>query len=74
MFPFEETPTKRSRRTFYPSFKLEVFNTLKNQGLSVSQLAKDMNLTASTMRRWVKYGFRSYPSQIDGRQLLGSLR
>ena len=45
---------KRSRRTFDPSFKLEVVNTIKNQGLSVSQVAKDMNLTESTVRRWVQ--------------------
>ena len=54
MSPFEETPIKRSRRTFDPSFKLEVVNTIKNQGLSVSQVAKDMNLTESTVRRWVQ--------------------
>ncbi len=54
MSPFEETPTKRSRSTFDPSFKLEVVNTIKNQGFSVSQLAKDMNLTESTVRRWVQ--------------------
>ena len=45
---------KRSRRTFDPSFKLEVVNTIKNQGLSVSQVAKDMNLTESIVLRWVQ--------------------
>ncbi|MCE1185899.1 MAG: transposase [Rhodocyclales bacterium] len=42
---------KCSCRAFDPSFKLEVVNTIKNQGLSVSQVAKDMNLTESTVRR-----------------------
>ncbi len=45
---------KPKRRTFDPSFKLEIVNTIKNQGLSVSQVAKDMNLTESTVRRWVQ--------------------
>ncbi len=64
MSPFEETPMKRKRRTFDPSFKLEIVNTIKNQGLSVSQVAKDMNLTESTVRRWV---------QQVGEELVGSI-
>lgn len=31
MSSFEETPTKRNRRTFDQSFKLEVVNTIKNR-------------------------------------------
>ena len=45
---------KRSRRTFDPCFKIKVVNTIKNQGLSVSQVAKDMNLTESTVWSWVQ--------------------
>ena len=85
MSPFEETPTKRSRRTFDPSFKLEVVNTINNQGLSVSQVAKDMNLTESTVRRWVQQvdeelagrpgkGLPLTPDQQRIRQLEAQLR
>ncbi len=76
---------KRSRRTFDPSFKLEVVNTIKNQGLSVSQVAKDMNLTESTVRRWVQQvdeelagrpgkGLPLTPDQQRIRQLEAQLR
>ncbi|WP_374489807.1 transposase [Zoogloea sp.] len=76
---------KRSRRTFDPSFKLEVVNTLKNQGLSVSQVAKNMNLTESTVRRWVQQvdeklagrpgkGLPLTPDQQRIRQIEGQLR
>jgi transposase len=54
MPPFEETPTKRKRRTFEPSFTLEIVNTIKNQGLSVSKVAKGIHLTESTVLRWVQ--------------------
>lgn len=45
---------KRSRRTFEPSFKLQVVNAVKEQGLSVSQVARNMDLTESTVRRWLE--------------------
>lgn len=42
------------RRDFKPEFKLQVARMVADQGLSVTQVCKDMNLTDSAVRRWVK--------------------
>lgn len=44
----------RKRRDFEPAFKLEVARMVADQGLSVSQVCKDMDLAESVVRRWVK--------------------
>ena len=45
--------TKKSRRIFDTSFKLQVAQMVKTQGLSISQVCKDMKLGESAVRRWV---------------------
>lgn len=42
------------RRVFDASFKLEVVKMVKAQGLSVSQVCRDMNIGATAVRRWLK--------------------
>lgn len=42
------------RRSFDASFKLQVVQMVKGQGLSVTQVCKDMKLGESAVRRWVK--------------------
>ena len=44
----------RTRRDFKPEFKLQVARIFLDQGLSVSQVCKDMDLTESSVRQWVK--------------------
>ena len=44
----------RTRRGFKPEFKLQVARMVLDQGLSVSQVCKDMDLTESSVRQWVK--------------------
>jgi transposase len=44
----------RTRRDFKPEFKLQVARMVLDQGLSVSQVCKDMDLTESSVRQWVK--------------------
>ncbi len=44
---------KVSRRTFDESFKLQVVQMVKTQGLSVAQVCKDMNLGSTAVRRWL---------------------
>ena len=44
---------QKSRRTFDTSFKLQVAQMVKIQGLSISQVSKDMKLGESAVRRWV---------------------
>ncbi|MDD1830273.1 transposase, partial [Photobacterium sp. ZSDE20] len=46
--------TKRSRRTFSPEFKLEAAQLVIDQGYSVAEAAKAMNVGKSTMDKWVR--------------------
>lgn len=39
------------RRTFDDSFKLEVVKMIKDQGLSVSQVCRDLNIGDTAVRR-----------------------
>ena len=41
------------RRSFDASFKLQVVQMVKRQGLSVGQVCKDMKLGESAVRRWL---------------------
>ena len=43
----------KSRRVFDTSFKLQVVQMVKAQGLSIAQICKDMKLGQSAVRRWV---------------------
>lgn len=43
----------RKRRTFDSTFKLQVVQMIKEQGLSVRQVCRDMDLGETTVRRWV---------------------
>lgn len=44
---------KVSRRTFDESFKLQVVQMVKTQGLTVPQVCKDMKLGSTAVRRWL---------------------
>ena len=50
------------RRAFDPAFKLQVARMVREQGLSVSQVCKDLNLVDSAVRRWVD----QYDAEIAG--------
>ena len=43
----------KSRRVFDTDFKLQVVQMVKTQGLSISQVCKDMKLGESAVRRWL---------------------
>ncbi|GGX87827.1 transposase [Vogesella alkaliphila] len=43
----------RTRRSFDASFKLQVVKMIKEQGLSVSQVCRDMELGETAVRRWL---------------------
>ena len=43
----------KNRRIFDPSFKLQVVQMIKTQGLSIGQVCKDMSLGATAVRRWL---------------------
>ena len=44
---------QKSRRTFDTNFKLQVAQMVKVQGLSISQVSKDMKLGESAARAWL---------------------
>jgi transposase len=58
VFPAEDeksmTEKKRARRAFDAAFKLQVVRMVRDQGLSVGQVCRDMNLTDSGVRRWLE--------------------
>lgn len=45
---------KKQNRKFDDSFKLEVAKMVKDQGVSVSQICRDMNVGDTAVRRWVQ--------------------
>ena len=46
--------TKRTRRTFSPEFKFEAAQLVVDQGYSVVDAAKAMNVSKSAMDKWVR--------------------
>ena len=49
----QDVKNQKSRRSFDASFKLQVVQMIKTQGLSVGQVCKDMGLVESVVRRWL---------------------
>jgi transposase len=52
--PIEEFSMTEKRKVFDDSFKLEVVKMIKDQGLSVSQVCRDLNIGDTAVRRWVQ--------------------
>ncbi len=53
--------TKSKRRVFDASFKLQVVEMIRTQGLSIAQVCRDMKLGETAVRRWL--------AQVDAEQL-----
>ena len=51
-------------RTFDPSFKLEVVKMVKDQGMSVPRVCRDLGIGPTAVRRWIQ--------QYDDEQAGGS--
>jgi transposase len=51
----------KDRRTFDTSFKLRIVQMIKEQGMNVAQVCRDMKLGETAVRRWV--------AQFDAEQL-----
>ena len=45
---------KRKRRRFTDEYKAEAVRLVREGGLTVTQAAKDLDLTESSLRNWVK--------------------
>ena len=53
--------TKSKRRVFDASFKLQVVELIRVQGLGIGQVCTDMKLGETAVRRWL--------AQVDAKQL-----
>jgi len=56
---------KRRRRTFTEEFKAEAVALVLNQGLSTAQVAKDLGLSDSAIRKWVRTANAQQTSGTD---------
>ncbi len=45
---------KKKRRKFSPEFKAEAVKLVEDSGKSICQVARDLDLTESSLRNWVK--------------------
>lgn len=57
----------RNRREFDASFKLQVVKMVKEQGLTVPQVCRDMDLGETAVRRWVQ----QYEAESSGQAGIG---
>lgn len=57
----------RIRRSFDAAFKLQVTQMIREQGLSVGQVCRDLDLTDSAVRRWLD----QYDAEQSGRAGIG---
>jgi transposase len=69
--PNEEAKSMSSkrggRRQFEAGYKLEVAKMVREQGISVTQVCKDLGLVDSAVRRWVD----QYDAERTGKLVLG---
>lgn len=57
----------RQRRSYDPSFKLEVVKMIKEQGLSVQHVCESMNIGPTAVRRWAE----QYDAEQSGQPGIG---
>lgn len=57
----------RPRRNFDTAFKLQVVQMIRDQGLSVVQVCRDLDLVDSAVRRWLE----QYDSEQAGQPGIG---
>lgn len=58
---------KTTRRAFDAAFKLQVVKMIREQGLGVGQVCKDLNLVDSAVRRWLA----QFDAEMSGRAGIG---
>jgi transposase len=49
-----ETKRRRARRSFTDEFKAEAVRLIENEGKTIPQVARDLDLTESALRQWVE--------------------
>ena len=61
------TTDKKQRRAFDAAFKLQVVKMIREQGLGVSQVCRDLSLVDSAVRRWLA----QFDEEMAGRPGIG---
>ena len=56
----------RRRRSFTPEFKDEVVALVRQRGRSVGSVARDLDLTETAVREWVRQAERDDGKRADG--------
>ena len=59
----------RTRRSFSAEFKREAVQLLRRPGVSVSQVAKEMEIDSSVLRRWVEQFDSGVWEKAPGKEL-----
>src|SRR6476469_8430277 len=62
--PMADTPTKRARRQFTDEFKASAVRLVLDEGKTVGAAARDLDLTETALREWVK---RAQAERTHGR-------
>src|SRR3982750_2428534 len=62
-----EMTNQRKRRNFDAAFKLQVVRMVRDQGLSVGQVCKDLDLGETAVRRWIE----QYDAETSGAPTIG---
>lgn len=57
----------RKRRIFDACFKLQVVQMIREQGLSVTQVCRDLDLGETAVRRWLQ----QYEAELSGQPGIG---
>src|SRR4051795_883938 len=52
--PMADTPTRRARRQFTDEFKASAVRLVLDEGKTVGAVARDLDLTETALREWVK--------------------
>jgi transposase-like protein len=58
---------KRKRRNFTPEHKAEVVRLIKTSGKSVGQIARELDLTETAVRAWVRQAAIDRKGTHEGR-------
>ena len=62
--PMADTPKRRARRQFTDEFKTSAVRLVLDEGKTVSAAARDLDLTETALREWVK---RAQADRTKGR-------
>lgn len=54
--------SRRARRSFSESYKAEAVSLVEKSGKSIGQVAKELDLTETSLRQWVEHARKGAPA------------